>query len=217
MNARKILFIGLPLIAIIGLVIAVMSWMNNIENDGFERQRSIIQVNNGVEIELSNCLDKSMVAAGIAQEERDSVREILIGTATARYEGDSQPGDSMITINAIRESYPEISDELYRQFMTAVLGCRNETADAQKKVQAFGSSFDTWTQTGSIFEKPFRSQYPDERLTVIGPDGSELTGREALDHIITPISTDEAKQATRDRKLPQQSFGPQGSPTSAPR
>ena len=214
--ARRLILFGIPaLLAIIAIAIG-LSWANGIDNDGVGRQRQLLTVNNHMEIELSNCLDTTMVAAGIAEQERASVMQILVGTASARYGDGVQPGDSTVTLTAIREAYPGISDELYRQLMSVAIGCRNQTAGAQQKVQALGGEFDTWTQQGGVIEKALglRTKFPDERLVATGPGGTKLTGREALDHFITPITTKETKQAAEDREMPQQTFGPKdGTPT----
>ncbi|MGB4767785.1 MAG: hypothetical protein WBP22_00850 [Candidatus Saccharimonas sp.] len=206
------------LIALVAGFIAV-TWVNGINNDAFGRQRDVITKYQALETQLSTCLDNSMTAAGIAQQERNSLRDILIGTASARYQNADGtvntgiPEGAGIAFSAIQEAYPTVSNELYRQLMTTAIGCRNQVTGVQQDLQALGGRFDTWTQTGGIVEKMIRDNYPDERLAVIGPDGERLLGKEALDFIVTPISTADAKTAMTSKELPSQNLFPSAQPT----
>ena len=202
-------------IVLVGLIMA--SWINSVKNEGFTLQRAVITKYQGVETELSTCLDNSMVAAGVAQKERDTLKDVLIGTASARYQDGSgkavDPANSQIAINVIVEAYPQITDELFRQLMTISTGCRNQVKGAQQDLQAYGGRFDTWTQTGPWYEKWLRNDYPDDRLKVTGTNGSQVTARDALDFIVTPISTGEAKDAVTSKNMPNQQLFPSASPS----
>lgn len=196
-------------ILVVGLIaLGVAGWVNGIQNDGITRQNEVVAVYNEMKIELSTCLDNSMQAAGIAQQERSTLQDVLVGTASARYQNGTGPANSQIAITAIQEAYPNVSDALFKQLMTIVVGCRNQVAGAQDKLQYVGNGFSTWTQTGGVFEKMVRAQFPDSRLKVIGIDGRAITGRDALDFIIQPILTGDADQAGKTHTMPAQTLFP---------
>lgn len=205
------IIVGVLVVALIALGIA--GWMNGIQNDGITRQNEVVSVYNDMKIELSTCLDNSMQAAGIAQQERSTLQDILIGTASARYKDGTGPANSQIAITAIQEAYPNVSDALFKQLMTIVVGCRNQVAGAQSKLQYIGNGFSTWTQTGGVFEKMVRAQFPDSRLKVIGIDGHAITGRDALEFITQPILTGDADQASKTHTMPAQTLFPSASAT----
>lgn len=205
------------LAVVVGLVF--VGWVNGVKNEGISRQNDVITKYRGLETTLSTCLDNSMTAAGIAQQERNSLKDILIGTASARYQNADGtvntgiPDNTSIAFSAVHEAYPTVSDDLFRQLMTTAIGCRNQVSGVQQDLQALGNRFLTWTQTGSVFEKGIRSDFPDDRLAVIGPDGEKLYGADALEFIVTPISTQEAKDAMTSKVQPSQDLFGTSKPT----
>jgi len=210
------LAIGLA-VAIVVLIasLGIVGWVNGIQNDGFTRQQQVDLEYGNMQIELSKCLDNSMKSAQIAQAERDSLKDILVGTASARYPDGAGPANSQIAITAIHEAYPNVSDELFKQLMTIVVGCRNQFAGEQEKLRWVAINFNTWTQTGEWYEKPIRgSLFPDDRLKATGADGRVITGRAALEFITQPILTGDAGDATKTKTMPEQTLFPSATPSA---
>lgn len=200
----------LVIVAVVVLVVGIIafgiaSWINSVNNTAFSKQRDVIAKYNIFQNELSTCLDNTRLAAGIAQEEYSQVSDMLESIVGARYggdEADALSGDAFVSV--LVEQYPEIDRSLWKQFMTKALGCRDQTKGVNGDLQALAGRFDTWTSTGSLLSKPIRNNYPDDRLKVQGPDGV-LTGRDALDFIVTPITTADARDALVNKEMPDQS------------
>ncbi len=203
-------------VVVVIVVWSTIVWVNKIDNKGYEKQRDVVTLYQGVKTTLSNCLDKSMQSAGIADRERNSLKDIMIGTAYARAgSGSDDTGDSMLDINAVREAYPNVTPDLYRQLMTTVNGCRDEVAGAQRDLQAYGGEFQKWTETGGPLEKQFRGRYPTSELTAVNGEGKTIFGIEALDFIVTPIILGSAEDASRTKEMPSQQLFPSGSPSNS--
>lgn len=213
---KTLIIVGVVAAVVLVFGLSIWGWLNGIDNEANTRQRSLITLYQGVETKLSTCLDNSMQAAGIAKQERDSLKDMMIGTALARSKNGSSSEGAVLNINAVNEALPQnVSNDLYKQLMTTVTGCRNEVAGAQQNLQAYGGEFDIWTQTGGVFEKMVRGKYPNEKLKAVNADGDTLTGRDALDFIVTPISTTDAKDAVTSKEMPSQQLFPSSSPTSS--
>lgn len=189
-------------VALLIVVYAVISWTNGINNDGFGRQRDVVTLYNQYQTELSTCLDNTKIGARIAEEEYRQVENVLTAVVGARYrDAGALSGDSLVS--ALAEQYPQIDRSLWRQLMTVAIGCRQEVAGVNGQLQHVAGSFDRWASQGGVFEKLVRKNWPDDRLKVVGLNGT-LTGRDALQFIITPITTAEAQRAVQTHEMPSQ-------------
>jgi len=210
----------------VGVVIALLVsglifwiWSNRINNEALQQQRDLITADNNVAIVLSTCLDNSGQSAKIVLQQYKSLKDLFVATAQARYQDESSAnaaiqGGSMFS--GIREDYPKIDQTTWNTLLGIVVGCRKEVADEQKNLQFWAGEFDKWRQTGGIFEKGIRNNYPNELLYTKGPDGKEIHGMEALKHLMTPITIKDAKIAMENREMPEQDLFGGNQPTSAP-
>ncbi len=209
MNKFKSLIIaGAALALVAAIVLPYMSWRNAVTNQGNTFQVNLNKEYQSMQVDLSNCLDTSVVASQIAVQDRQSVKDILVGYASARTEKGGSQGSSALAISAIHESVPTISDKLFGELMNTAVGCRNKFAGTQDRLLDYGRRFDEWTQTGPWYEKSLRQQWPNDKLKVVGANGKELTGRAALEFMTKPITTQAATQAAQTHEMPSQQLFP---------
>ncbi len=203
-------------VAFIGLGIA--NWNRAVNADGHERQNNLMALHQGIETKLGTCLDNTDLAIQIAERERATLKETLKAVVSARYvDANGKPVDvgtpagQAIMINVIKEAYPNVSPDLFKQLMTVAVGCRNEVAGAQTRLQGYAADFLSWRKQGNIVEGSIREQYPNDELVVQGLNG-ELKGMAALRFMVEPISTAEAKETMKTKVMPRQQL-PSGEPT----
>lgn len=200
---------GISIAAGVAAVIAIVvfsfaSWVNSIHNEGWTKQRAVLQQYNTYQTSLSTCLDNSQVGAQIASQEYKQVKDVLTSIVSARYsDAGALNGSSGAFVSALQEQYPDIDRTLWKQLMTTAIGCRNQVADTNNELQSVAGRFDTWAHTGGIFERQFRSKFPNSDLVVIGLNGP-MTGAAALTFLVTPITTGEATNAIRTHVMPEQ-------------
>lgn len=221
MPAKIIKFVVIPVAALLlfglTIVLPALSWHNNIENEGIGYQTKVSAQYDIVKESLSSCLDMTALGADIAEAERSSLRDILIGVVTARSAQSVDPGQSQTTFLAMQEAYPEISDELYRQLMTTAIGCRKQFSDDQHQMIKIATDFEEWMTTGGLFAKQVRgAKFPTDGLVAIGPNGQTLTGSEALAHMKTPIILGAAEEAAQTGTMPQQTIRPRPGASTQP-
>lgn len=203
-------------VAFIGLGIA--NWNRAVNADGHERQNNLMALHQGIETKLGTCLDNTDLAIQIAERERATLKETLKAVVSARYvDANGKPVDvgtpagQAIMINVIKEAYPNVSPDLFKQLMTVAVGCRKEVAGAQTRLQGYAADFLSWRKQGNIVEGSIREQYPNDELVVQGLNG-ELKGMAALRFMVEPISTAEAKETMKTKVMPRQQL-PSGEPT----
>lgn len=206
--------VGLVLIMV---VFGVLNWQRAVRAEGYEWQNSAKSKYQAVQTQLSTCLDNNLTAAQIAGQERSSLKDVLIGTINARYQ-DSRgqavnPANAQLVINAVKEAYPQVSDELFRQLMTVATGCRNQVAGAQQDLQAYAGRFKTWTKQGDVITGSIREGFPNDEFVVRGLNG-KITGKDALEFVAEPIITGSADEASKTKQMPSQQLFPPSSPTT---
>lgn len=201
------------------VLVGYLSWKNSINNEGFRRQREVVQQYNTYQTSLSTCLDNTRISSQVASQEFDQLKNVLTAAVSARYvDAHGQPttassalgGGQMISV--LQEQYPNIDVSLWKQLMSEATGCRSQVAGVNDKLQFVAASFDTWTHQGSIFSKPVRQNWPNDELKVMSLQGP-ITGRAALDFLTLPITTGEATQAVQTHTMPSQQLFPSASPT----
>lgn len=203
--------IPVAIIIVIGMIAGVIaSWINSIGNEGEQKQNNIIALQTRVELDISTCLDSGATAAQVAQQEFTQLKDVLVNVTAARYEGGngalSQGGP---LISALQENYPQIDQSTWRKLSDIVVGCRQDVADSQKRLQDYVADFRTWTTGGGLFETSIRNNYPNELLvTVDRTTGAQLTGKAALDYLSRVISVKAAKDAMKSGELPDQELFP---------
>jgi hypothetical protein len=237
-NRKLVVGIGSALVAILlaGLVwYAYASWANGIRNEGEANQRRVKTYQEQIETSLSTCLDKGRIGAQVAQQEFNSVRDILIGTAQARYvdkDGKSTNASGTLgggqLISALNEQYPNIDTATWKKLMDVVIGCRTDVQATQDRLITEAGLFDTWRTTGGVFEKKIRKEFPNQNLKVIDrektalqkragiPGDVWLTGEEALAYLTRVISTQAAQDAIRTGTAPDQDLFPTPGQNSTP-
>jgi hypothetical protein len=219
----RLIIAGIALVVIAGIVFSVLNWRNNISNDGYNRERDIVTLQAGMENEISKCLDKGRIAAQVTQKEFDSVKEILINTTAARYVGKDGKSTGATPalgggafVSSLHEAYPTIDTSTFKRLMSIVVGCRDDVGDSQDKLQLFSGDFDKWRNTGGLFAKSVRNNFPDDRLhTVNRQTGERLKGEDALEYLTRLITVEEAQNAIKTGTMPGQNLFPTTSPTPA--
>ena len=229
-NRRLVIGIAAVLVVVLlaGLVwYAYASWANGIRNEGEANQRRIKTYQEQIESSLSTCLDKGRISAQVAQQEFSSIKDILIGTAQARYvdkNGNATRADATLGggqfISALNEQYPNIDTATWKKLMDVVVGCRTDVQAAQDRLITEAGLFDTWRTTGGVFEKKIRNDFPNEHLKVVDRERTAmqkragitgyvwLTGEEALAYLTRVISTQDAQDAIRTGTAPDQDLFP---------
>ena len=213
MKGHLKLVIGLG--ALVGMLLAIVgiaSSINSIDNEGFEKQRDVLQQYNIYQTELSTCLDNTNIASQIAVEEYQQVKDVFTAIVGARYGDEGALSEGGAFVSALQEQYPEIDRSLWKQLMTTAVGCRNQVAGVNNELQSVASRFDKWCNTGGLWAKMFRSRYPTDELKVMSFSGP-VTGQAALDFLTTPITTSEATNAIRTHEMPTQDLFPGGDPS----
>lgn len=210
-------WIGIGAVLFVALVMSgfgVLNWQRAVRAEGEDMQNKTTAKYQAVQTTLSTCLDKSLQAASVAQQERDSLRGVLTDVIKERSnKGQTAiPSDAGMVISVVAEQYPSISPDLYKQLMTVVTGCRNEVNGTQLDLQAFAARFKSWTKAGSFVDGLIRESYPNDNLVAEGPNG-QLKGKTALEFMAAPIITDEADAASKNKRMPQQQLFPSASPT----
>jgi hypothetical protein len=216
---RRLLIAVVAIVVMLSIFWRIASWINDIDNKGFNRQRDVVKEYNIYQTQLSTCLDNTNISSQIAQAEYEQVKNALTAIVAARYkDANGQPtrADSVLgggaLISALQEQYPEIDRSLWKQFMNTAIGCRNQVAGEMGKLQYVAGNFDTWANTGGLIEKRFRGRYPTDELKVIGLNGP-LTGRPALEFLTQPVLTSDATNAVRTHEMPSQDLFPDTTPT----
>jgi hypothetical protein len=201
------------------VVISFLSWANGIHNDGFRRQREVVQEYNNYQTSLSTCLDNSSISTQMAQAEYSQFRDVMTAVIAARYQTPTgqQTGASDVLgggalISALQEAYPDVDRSLWKQAMSTAVGCRNQVANEMNKLQYVAASFDSWTNTGNVFARHYHRKWPNGQLKIQGLTGT-LTGQDALDFLTQPVLTTSATQAVRTHTMPSQQLFPSSSPT----
>lgn len=200
-----LVIVAVLVIAVGGAALIFFSWRNSINNEAYGQQRDVFKVYNQYQTALSTCLDQSRIAAQISTEEYDRFKDTVTPIIGARYDGEALTGDAAVSV--LVESYPEVDRSLWKQFMSTALGCRANTGDVNDDLQRVAGDFDTWVHQGGVFEKMVRNNWPNDELKVTGLNGV-LTGQDALDFIVTPLTTGEALNALKTHTMPDQDLFP---------
>lgn len=203
-------------LVVLMVIFGILNWQRSVRAEGYEWQNNVKAKYQGVQTELSTCLDNSLQAAQIASQERASLKDVLVGTISARYQGndgkDVNPANAQLVINAVKEAYPQVDNELFRQLMTIATGCRNKVAGTQQDLQAYAARFKSWTKQSDIITGSIREGFPNDDLVVQGLNG-KITGKQALEFIAEPIITGSADEASKTKQMPNQQLFPSASPS----
>ena len=197
---------ALVVLLVIGLVVYIIaSWLQGISNEAAQRQNDLITAQARVQTQLSTCLDSGRTAAKVTQKEFDSVKDVLVSTAEARYQNEGAlSGDAFIQV--ISENNPTIDQSSWRRLVDIMVGCRKDVRDDQNELQRLSNEFKTWTETGDVFTSKVRNNYPDDRLVAFDVlQKKKITGQDALDYLNRIITTEEATNAIGSGVMPDQS------------
>lgn len=197
---KHIVIIAVAVVSLV-VILGTLSWVNGIDNEGYTKQRAVLQQYNVYQTELSTCLDNTSVASQIATEEYEQVKNVLTSIISARYGDEGALSEGGAFVSALQEQYPEIDRSLWKQLMTVAIGCRNQVAGVNNELQSVAARFETWTNTGGLFAKRFHNRYPTDELKVVGLTGP-LSGQAALDFLTVPLTTAAATEAIRNHEMP---------------
>ena len=199
---------------IAGIIAASLLVINeSITNEGIARQNGIETDYKAVQLELSNCIEKTGLATQVTEEQTAALNEFMHDAITGRYEGLQDNQAEMFSM--IQEDYPELESlsSAYEDLLIIATGCRDDYYGAQKKLQDRVSKFDTWRE-GSFWTRWFAEEFPTDSLQVTVND-QILTGQEALAHI-SEIAITEGARDTGDTGVVEEQdlFSDDESPTS---
>jgi hypothetical protein len=202
-------------------LLGIAQYHRNVEKDGNAYQNNLIALQRQVGIDLSNCLDKTLIANQVSDKQTAAVKNILTAALSARYtdkSGDTASKTSADAalgggsfISALHENYPTIDTGTWKDLMSTATGCRDDVADDQNHLQAYAAQFRTWSQSGNILSHGIRGKYPNDLLSVTASqnDGTSqtLTGQAALTYLTRTVLTSDAQSAINTGTMPNQNLG----------
>ena len=204
---NKILVGLIGLIVVGGLIaLSVISYNYSVRNEGEAYEKRLTQLHSKARASLSTCIDQGNVGAQVTQQEFESLKEILIGVVSARYEdgGSAEEvlgGGSMFS--AIVESYPTIDQRSWQNLQVIVVGCRDEFQGAQNHLFNEARLYNEWRINDNLFNASIKKEFPSDELTVETAEGT-LTGELAYKYIVRVISVEAANTAYENGELEEQ-------------
>jgi hypothetical protein len=199
-----------------GLIVAQAA--KDVHNKGVDLQEALIRDKNSIGIALSNCTDKSTTGTQAALLQSQSVKDILTSALGARYQSSNPnpktqalPNNGSL-ISALQENNPTVDVSTWKQLLVIVESCRDDTADAQNRLQGDAATFAGWTQQGNIFTTGWHAKFPNSNLYFVDSNGNRLTGQTALEAMRNPVLLSSARDANGSGNQQQQNL-PGYSPT----
>lgn len=206
-----------PIIAAIVVVVlgfSILAYVNytiGVRNEGERQEQDLSALYNQSKASLSACLDQGQIAAQVTEKEYDSLKEILVGTASARYvdaNGNSTNASGVLGggqfISALQENYPQVDQRSWQNLQTVVVGCRDEFQGKQDQIQVFAATFNKWRVSNNLVNANIKSDFPSNELKVTTETGDTLYGMAAYDRITRVVSVADATKAFETGKLDQQ-------------
>lgn len=204
-NKNRTLVIVLAAIAaVVIIVIIAVSYTFSVRNDG-ERREQRLTVLYGQSINsLSTCIDQGRIAAEVSEQEFESLKDVLVNVASARYENDSAAADVIgggSLFSAVVESYPTIDQRSWQNLQTIVVGCRDEFEGTQNRTLKEAGDYNEWRVTDDMFNSWIKADFPSDELKIVTAEGESLYGQAAYDRITRVVAVGEANTAFETGEL----------------
>jgi len=201
---------GIALVVVI-IAVSVISTYMNTRNEGKRQEQSLTALYNQSMNSLSTCLDQGQTAAQVTQKEYESIKDILVGTVSARYVDETgAPTDASGVlgggklISALQEAYPQIDQRSWQNLQTIVVGCRDEFQGTQDRIQTYAANYNKWRVTTDLSNFWIKSGFPSDELKVRTANGDTLYGQAAYDRITRVVSVADATTAFETGQLGEQ-------------
>lgn len=190
-----------------GFVFGIANSIQSTFNEGERREQDLTALYNTSLISLSTCLDQGRTAAQVTEQEYESLKEILVEVAGARYDSPSTASNVIgggQLFSAVVEAYPQIDQRSWQNLQTVVVGCRDEFQGSQDRIQASAAEYNRWRVSNDVFNGWIKSQFPSNELKVVTAVGDTLYGQSAYDRITRVVSVEGASQAFETGDLGEQ-------------
>lgn len=209
---RYKLWIGIGAVALVALIVfGYINYTIAVRNEGERKEQDLTALYSQSMNSLSTCLDQGDVAAQVTKAEYDSIKDILVETAAARYvDANGQPTDASGVlgggqlISMLQENYPQIDQRSWQNLQTLVIGCREEFQGKQDQIQAFAADYNQWRVSDNLLNSWIKADFPSDELKVVTADGTSLYGRAAYDRITRVVATSAAIDAFESGTLESQ-------------
>jgi hypothetical protein len=209
---NKVLVAVLGSLVVIGVVIlGVIQFNFSVRNEGERQEQDLTALYNESVNSLSTCISQGSIAAQVTEQEFETIKEILVQVAAARYvDAAGNPTDASGVIgggqliSALQENYPQIDQRSWQNLQTLVVGCRDEFQGSQDRIQVTAAAYNRWRVSDDLLTAPIKADFPSDELKVVLPSGDTLYGQSAYDRITRVVSVEEANTAFQTGTLEQQ-------------
>lgn len=208
---KTLLTVAGAFVALVVVIIMIASYTISQRNAGERREQDLSALYNQSQISLSTCFDQGNVAAQVTEKEYESIKEILVGAASARYVDDNstpaRANDALgggQLISALQENYPQVDQRSWQNLQTLVIGCRDEFQGTQNRIQSNAASYNKWRESENLANGWIKSSFPSDKLKIVTADGTTLYGQSAYDRIVKVVAVDEAINAFETGRLEEQ-------------
>jgi hypothetical protein len=205
---KTLVIVVAAVVAVAIVVLSVVSYVIAVRNEGERYEQRLTQLYNQSLNSLSTCIDQGRIAAQVTVQEFETLKEILVEVAAARYVDDAGNATDASEVlgggamfSAIIESYPTIDQRSWQNLQTLVIGCRDEFQGTQDRVQNEARTYNEWRVTDDIFNSWIKAEFPSDELKVTTADGDTLYGMAAYDRITRVVSVNEANLAFESGEL----------------
>jgi hypothetical protein len=208
--AKKYWPLGVALVVVLLFLIIWWSIGNGVTNKGNRLEQGLNAQYKSNVGQLSNCLDKSQQAAGVAKGETAAFDKVITDAMLGRYGAtDSANVDSGKFFSAVHEAYPDLSQvgNTFNNVLDVVTGCREDYQHYQEKMASMVNNFNTW-RTASWTSRHFAKGFPNDNL-----QAGKFTGKDALTQMNVVVSVQAAQDAYNTGTLTSQNLFDTPSPS----
>jgi hypothetical protein len=217
----KLVAIAGAVVAVIIAVLMIVQYNFAVRNEGEVMQERIETLYKSSQNSLSTCIDQGTIGAQVTQQERESLGDLLTNVASARYtDASGNPTNASAAlgggqlISMLQENYPQISDRLFLNLQTTVIGCRSAFQGAQDRLFIDAQNFESWQLSDNLFNSGIKKEFPSATLDVQNlATGATETGAAALAYMTRVITVKAANDAFESGTLAEQDlFGTKADP-----
>ncbi len=208
---KSLVIIVAIVLTVIIIVLIAVSYTFSVRNQGERYEQRLTQLYGESVNSLSTCLDQGQVAAQVTKQEFESIKEILVDVAAARYvddEGDTTDASEVLgggsLFSGLQEAYPQIDQRSWQNLQTVVVGCRDEFQGAQNRVLNEARLFNEWRVSDDLFSSWIKQSFPSNELKVVTANGDTLYAMSAYDRITRVVAVDDANEAFESGELGEQ-------------
>lgn len=207
------LAIGIAVAVVVGIIaLVIVQYAISVQNEGERMQERIETLYKSSQNSLSTCIDQGQIAAQVAVQERESLRETLTDVASARYtDASGNPTNATGVlgggqlISMLQEQYPTIDPALFKNLQATVIGCRTQFQGAQDRLFIDARTFNEWRLSNNVFNSAIKGNFPSDELDVENLAAKQtVTGAAALAYMTRVITVEAANDAFESGTLAEQ-------------